>query len=208
MATLDTESVAKREQLSHYIGKFKEDKVPYLIDYPLTIQVHNKVRNASHGSHTWLVQQGVGDIGSESQNWHYIHVDHVLPKHGIAAPLSYHVFPSVGKAFCFLPLPIPTYLPVHINGQFVLSSSRRSLWSGEKGTIDDEKEQWNKKILKAITSSYAEFLVKARSYYIDCKGHADLHEKIARYYSIFPYYIQQDTQIKQASRCQKEIGES
>ena len=191
VATLDTESVAKREQLSHYIGKFKEDKVPYLIDYPLTI--HSEVRNASDSGRTWLVQQGVGDIGSESQDWHYI--DHVLPKHGIAVPLLYHVSHFAGQAFCFLPLPISTHLPVHINGQFVLSNNRCSLWSGEK----DEKERWNRKLFQAITSSYVKFLIKARFHFIDCKGHTKkqelpILEKIASYYHIFPYYIKRKSE--------------
>ena len=33
-----------------------------------------------------------------------------------------------GQAFCFLPLPIPTGLPIHVNGYFELSSNRRDVW--------------------------------------------------------------------------------
>eukprot|EP00456_Euglypha_rotunda_P014004 TRINITY_DN14329_c0_g1_i1.p1 TRINITY_DN14329_c0_g1~~TRINITY_DN14329_c0_g1_i1.p1 ORF type:complete len:126 (+),score=18.13 TRINITY_DN14329_c0_g1_i1:41-379(+) len=33
-----------------------------------------------------------------------------------------------GSAFCFLPLPILTGLPIHVNGYFELSSNRRDLW--------------------------------------------------------------------------------
>ena len=35
---------------------------------------------------------------------------------------------AVGRAFCFLPLPVLTGLPVHINGYFELSSNRRDIW--------------------------------------------------------------------------------
>jgi sacsin len=35
-----------------------------------------------------------------------------------------------GRAFCFLPLPAATGLPVHINGYFELSSNRRDVWHG------------------------------------------------------------------------------
>jgi sacsin len=35
-----------------------------------------------------------------------------------------------GRAFCFLPLPAFTCLPVHINGYFELSSNRRDVWHG------------------------------------------------------------------------------
>ena len=38
-------------------------------------------------------------------------------------------FPGqVGRAFCFLPLPVCTGLPVHVNGYFELSSNRRDIW--------------------------------------------------------------------------------
>jgi sacsin len=39
--------------------------------------------------------------------------------------------PSVsggGQAFCFLPLPVRTGLPVHVNAFFELSSNRRDIW--------------------------------------------------------------------------------
>ncbi|KAH7692178.1 sacsin protein [Dioscorea alata] len=35
-----------------------------------------------------------------------------------------------GRAFCFLPLPINTRLPAHINAHFELSSNRRDIWFG------------------------------------------------------------------------------
>ena len=33
-----------------------------------------------------------------------------------------------GHAFCFLPLPVQTGLPVHVNAFFELSSNRRDIW--------------------------------------------------------------------------------
>lgn len=33
-----------------------------------------------------------------------------------------------GRAFCFLPLPVLTGLPVHVNAFFELSSNRRDIW--------------------------------------------------------------------------------
>lgn len=35
---------------------------------------------------------------------------------------------SGGRAFCFLPLPVATGLPVHVNAFFELSSNRRDIW--------------------------------------------------------------------------------
>lgn len=37
--------------------------------------------------------------------------------------------PFEGHAFCFLPLPVNTLLPVHVNGFFELSSNRRVVLS-------------------------------------------------------------------------------
>jgi len=34
----------------------------------------------------------------------------------------------LGVAACFLPLPVATGLPVHVNGYFELSSNRRDIW--------------------------------------------------------------------------------
>jgi sacsin len=36
--------------------------------------------------------------------------------------------PIVGKAFCFLPLPVRTMLPVHTNAYWELSANRRDIW--------------------------------------------------------------------------------
>ena len=35
-----------------------------------------------------------------------------------------------GQAFCFLPLPVDSGLPVFVNGYFELSSNRRDIWAG------------------------------------------------------------------------------
>ncbi|KAM4558185.1 sacsin [Odontesthes bonariensis] len=48
----------------------------------------------------------------------------------------------VGQAFCFLPLPIHTGLPVNVNGTFAVMSNRKGLW--ESGV----KSEWNKALLQ------------------------------------------------------------
>ncbi|XP_035995653.1 sacsin [Fundulus heteroclitus] len=70
-----------------------------------------------------------------------------LPIGGVAVPLQQDtetgiLYPLqtdlVGQAFCFLPLPIQTGLPVNINGTFAVMSNRKCLW--ESGV----KHEWNK----------------------------------------------------------------
>ncbi|XP_072253289.1 sacsin isoform X2 [Leuresthes tenuis] len=48
----------------------------------------------------------------------------------------------LGQAFCFLPLPIHTGLPVNVNGTFAVMSNRKGLW--ESGV----KSEWNKALLQ------------------------------------------------------------
>lgn len=68
----------------------------------------------------------------------------LVPLGGIAACVSISIiyesgnitidqnFPALnGQAFCFLPLPVKTNLPVHINAYWELSSNRRDIWRGE-----------------------------------------------------------------------------
>ncbi len=58
-----------------------------------------------------------------------------LPWCGVAALLAKESLtdaalvcpPTDGRAFCFLPLPVTTKLPVHVNAYFDLSKDRRGL---------------------------------------------------------------------------------
>ncbi|XP_072541474.1 sacsin [Salminus brasiliensis] len=83
------------------------------------------------------------------------HCKFSLPVGGVAVPLQREAenvwSPDescrVGQAFCFLPLPIETGLPVHINGSFAVTSNRKALWqSGTKG-------EWNKALLQDATAT-------------------------------------------------------
>ena len=42
-----------------------------------------------------------------------------------------------GMAACFLPLPVATGLPVHVNGYFELSSNRRDIWCATWSLADN-----------------------------------------------------------------------
>ena len=61
-----------------------------------------------------------------------------------------------GIMFCFLPLPIKTCFPVHINGFFAVTSSRMHIF--EKDNLDktDKRALWNEALIKdAIMQAYA-----------------------------------------------------
>ena len=65
----------------------------------------------------------------------------------VALPLH---APVPGRAFCFLPLPLPSGLPIHVNGCFALTSNRRALWAedadrqlGDQNDAHRRKARWN-----------------------------------------------------------------
>ena len=108
----------------------------------------------------WLIQLGEGNIDNSSFEWMIPESDiEIHPRHGIATRIDDKQFN--GKSFCFLPLSGSTKLPVHIHGQFVLHSDRRTLWvsSSDDITDNDKKAAWNKHLLEAISVSYANFLI-------------------------------------------------
>ena len=54
-----------------------------------------------------------------------------------------------GQAFCFLPLPVFTQLPVHVNGYFELSSNRRDIWRGEDTSGESRvRGEWNNLLMR------------------------------------------------------------
>ena len=169
-----------------------------VIMYPLSVVEidHSSYRDTKY-KEEWIIQQGVGDIEKRNQMWTF--VKHVKPRHGIAAPLNIShtsldyqsgvTCPKLdGQVFCFLPLPIYSHLPVHINGHFILNSTRRQLWQTSNPGEEDGKSIWNKNLLSAIASSYGNFLENAHQYYVD-EGYSKLstlYRDVENYYSALP----------------------
>ncbi|KAJ4961747.1 hypothetical protein NE237_021657 [Protea cynaroides] len=67
-----------------------------------------------------------------------------------------------GRAFCFLPLPISTGLPSHINAYFELSSNRRDIWFGSDMTGGGKaRSDWNIYVLEDVVApAYGHLLEK------------------------------------------------
>ena len=95
---------------------------------------------------TWLIVQQVGFEKSVDESILNAFKEEqlgMLPCGGVAYRLnssSSAVKPD-GKAYCFLPLPFQTDLPVHINGHFALDhEARRNLWRDKAGGY---RSDWN-----------------------------------------------------------------
>ena len=71
----------------------------------------------------------------------------------------------IGRSFCFLPLPSPTSLPIHLNGYFELSANRRDIWHGTDMTGAGKlRSEWNHALLvEVVAPSYVQMLLYARN---------------------------------------------
>ena len=186
---LDDTACKRRSELTHQMKSFDDaaSRTPFITTYPLTI-VESQVRRGKDVKEEWLIQQGIGDVENKATTWKY--VEHVRPKHGLAAPLRRkraHEFR--GQVFCFLPLPQYTDLPVHINGHFILNSTRRNLWTATDPEREDGKSHWNRSLLQAVASSYAQFLQRIPEYFPElegCSSRESLEVGVTNYYVCFP----------------------
>ena len=73
----------------------------------------------------------------------------LLPRGGCAMRLDEAYVQHNKKAFCFLPLPDPTGLPLHVNGHFALGHENRGHIWGPANT-GGYKEQWNYLLCSAV----------------------------------------------------------
>ena len=185
VAQLEQEAVDKCKTLHKQTKRFTESdsKHPFVIHYSLSLLE----KEPKKGEEKWLIQQGVGDVKNPQQHWEYL--ARMKPQHGIAAPVSKTDSVHNCKIFCFLPLPLRSRLPVHVNGKFVLDAARSGLWQSRDPLRPDDKQIWNLRLIEAIASSYIEFLVLCRKQYISTSPYqspAELQADITSYYNLFP----------------------
>ncbi|BBN02799.1 sacsin [Marchantia polymorpha subsp. ruderalis] len=121
-------------------------------------------------------------IGALAQNAAKDYDLHLVPWASIAANVSSDATKvqnaMEGSAFCFLPLPAKTDLPVHVNGYFELSSNRRDIWYGQDMDRGGKlRSDWNVCLLEdVVASAFAQLLLEASRRL----GHSSL------YYSLWP----------------------
>ena len=103
----------------------------------------------------------------------------LVPVGGVAARVT--GLASVGRAFVFLPLPVETNLPVHVNGCFEISSNRRDLWSGGDMTGDGQRRsKWNEALLEdGIGLAWSQLVMAS-------KGIKEIGGSLEEYYKLFP----------------------
>ena len=159
---LSSESQQKREELVNYVKTSKcvhtEDIGCFEVTYPIVINDSNRWKEE------WLIHQRIGcDQFGEVSDIPDGKDGGLLPRAGVAAKVSELNKCLTYQAFCFLPLPVETHLPVHVNGHFILDSARRNLWQ-DKGN-EGFRSVWNRFIkAKVLAPAYVSLLVAARNY--------------------------------------------
>lgn len=121
----------------------------------------------------------IGSFASSASREYGIHL---LPWASVAACVSENLADDdvlkVGRAFCFLPLPVRTGMTVQVNGYFEVSSNRRGIWYGDdmdrSGKI---RSVWNRLLLEDIVApSFIQLLIFVK----------DLFGPTSSYYSLWP----------------------
>lgn len=175
-AVMSEEDDAKRRAFANYIkdiGRLLKEGREVL---PADIQVARVsfVLNITDtlGNHEkWLIVQQMGferSVKTSIVSAFEKHQLGMLPRGGVACLLEKKSVEKrhaqrKKKAYCFLPLPFETNLPVHINGHFALDhEARRNLWRDEAGGY---RSDWNNSLLQDVVAScYITLLVEVRNF--------------------------------------------
>ena len=102
-----------------------------------------------------------------------------------------------GQAFCFLPLPGHTALPVHIHGYFAVADNRRSV----KWPTHDEKgdhARWNRLLLHKLIAPTYTILLGCRSSlikYLGAPTHSSNSDYITDPYAAWPLHVEVKNQL-------------
>ncbi|TMW63551.1 hypothetical protein Poli38472_002492 [Pythium oligandrum] len=147
-------------------------------DYSLDIKI-TQPTGSSSSEHYFVSNQLGGGECSRIANDPANASQRLVPWGGVAVhvPSDDKELSCDGLAFCFLPLPTHTYLPVHVNGYFELSSNRRDVWFGEGLSGDGLlRARWNIALLRdVIAPCYARTLARlADQSIMNPKHHASL----------------------------------
>ena len=146
---------------------------PQAVDYILDIEstgIENNDGNSggwtgtAHTTERWMVcnQLGGGNASVMASDPALSHMK-LVPWAGVAARLTPSCEVGGGNAYCFLPLPVRTKLPIHVNGYFELSSNRRDVWWGDDMAGDGKaRADWNRSIVQDIAApSYIRLITAA-----------------------------------------------
>ena len=166
---MSQEDARKRLEFSCYVKEIGEQvKQKNILATSVTAKKHSYTLELQGGcgmTEKWLIVQQVGfekPVTKSVVEAFKRNQLGMLPRGGVASVLeSTSKVQRRKKAYCFLPLPLRTKLPVHVNGHFALDhETRRNLWTDEAGGY---RSDWNNALLcDVITSCYLTLLDEVR----------------------------------------------
>ena len=211
---MSKEDARKRLELSCYakeIGKLVKQKNILVTSVMTKKQSYTlELQDGCGMSEKWLIVQQVGFEKPVTKSI----VEAVkgnqlgmLPRGGVASVLeSTSKVQRRKKAYCFLPLPLTTKLPVHVNGHFALDhETRRNLWTDEAGGY---RSDWNNALLcNVITSCYLTLLDEVRgliqlpvkpdsAHSVVACSKSTMLKRLRTYQELFPTYPFEDQHWK------------
>ena len=215
---LSEDDERKRQEFADFIKKIIKNRVKESHNFlPTSVNVKKcmytmKLRDTSGREETWLIVQQVGfeEAVDESIVGAFRKQKlGMLPRGGVACLLestnSREQLERKKKAYCFLPLPLETDLPVHINGHFALDhETRRNLW---RDVTSDYRTDWNNALLRdVIASCYLTLLDGVRPFLhlpivqdrVESRSHcrSTTLQKLSTYEELFPRFPKEDTYWK------------
>ncbi|XP_078314515.1 LOW QUALITY PROTEIN: sacsin-like [Crassostrea virginica] len=115
-------------------------------------------------------------------------------------------FYKESHVFCYLPLPVNSPLPLHINGSFAVSSNRRQLSSKTSDDKIDIENDWNKALLSdALVNAYINLIENLDRNCILCDNYHELWPAVtfgeesnlyhAFYKTFYDSIIQRDSKV-------------
>ncbi|XP_068753805.1 sacsin-like isoform X2 [Montipora capricornis] len=176
-AVMSHEDSAKREEFNRHRKEMGEEmKKRGFLNKAETCSCSYvmNLRDSCENKETWFIVQQLGfenDVPKSVVEAYKRHDLGMLPLGGVACLLEQAsgrrkkmLAQGKKKAFCFLPLPLATGLPVHINGHFALDhEARRNMWRDETCGY---RTDWNEALLNdVIASCYLKLLAEVRSLY-------------------------------------------
>ncbi|XP_078511028.1 sacsin-like isoform X1 [Lissotriton helveticus] len=157
-AKLSSRCAQIRKSFKEKLCLYAEADVPPEKDMPYQVFYRMQVKcSSSTLSSNWILARQIGVYGEDREADVQKACKSLrrarLPHGAVAACVNDHV---PGRAFCTLPLPVKTGLPVHINGNFILDSARRDICKEDGGS---PKTEWNSLLLSHLLAPlYADIL--------------------------------------------------
>ncbi|XP_072021909.1 LOW QUALITY PROTEIN: sacsin-like [Amphiura filiformis] len=189
----------RRQELSDHVNTYKDtiDQMP-----PMTKVYSITIEDTENLLETWMVAQSVGsdEPFKKEDDRQQQGLKPQLPRGGVAALLRSNQaiedktsrWKMKRRVYSFLPLPIESQLPVHVNGSFALDTSRRNLakstgfYAQGDGSETCLDHPWNKYLTEQVIATAYAHLVEEAKQILPEKPSDISDNNVNEYYSVFP----------------------